>query len=140
MRALFVTLTLAAASIAVAGPSATAESQTPAFASISLTELKPLVEKKAVVLIDANGAESFAGAHIPGAINFAAHTADLATQLPADKNALIVAYCGGPRCGAWKDAATAAATLGYTNIKHFPDGISGWTAAKAPVEPKPAAQ
>ena len=47
-------------------------------------------------------------------------------MLPADKNALIVAYCGGPKCGAWKKAAKAAAALGYTNIKHFSGGISGW--------------
>jgi rhodanese-related sulfurtransferase len=43
-----------------------------------------------------------------------------------NKTTLIVAYCGGPECGAYKAAADAAAALGYTNIKHYSEGISGW--------------
>jgi rhodanese-related sulfurtransferase len=39
---------------------------------------------------------------------------------------MIVAYCGGPACTAWKKAAQDACKLGYTNIKHFKEGISGW--------------
>ena len=47
----------------------------------------------------------------------------------ADKKALIVAYCGGPRCNAYTAAANAAKELGYTNVKHLSAGISGWKAA-----------
>jgi rhodanese-related sulfurtransferase len=46
--------------------------------------------------------------------------------LPKDKNALVVAYCGGPKCKAYEAAAKAAEKLGYTNIKHLTAGISGW--------------
>jgi len=53
----------------------------------------------------------------------------LAKLLPSDKSALIVAYCGGPRCHAYQAAVDKAQQLGYTNIKHLSAGISGWKAA-----------
>ncbi len=124
--------TTTAACDAVAG-GASAESAA-AWRDISVDELKPLVAAKGAVLLDANGSESFAEGHIPGAIDFRANTEKLATLLPADKSALIVAYCGGPSCGAWEKAAKAAAALGYTNIRHFSAGISGWKAASGPTE------
>ena len=54
--------------------------------------------------------------------------------LPKDKGALIVAYCGGPKCNAYKAAAKAAEKLGYTNVKQFGAGISGWKKAGEPTE------
>jgi rhodanese-related sulfurtransferase len=53
----------------------------------------------------------------------------LASVLPKDKHALIVAYCGNPRCPAYRAAATAAKKLGYKNIKHLTAGIQGWKEA-----------
>ena len=50
------------------------------------------------------------------------------------KDALIVAYCGGPSCGAYKKAIEAATKLGYTNIKHFSKGLSGWKEAGGTLE------
>lgn len=96
------------------------------FADITLADLKQAIADKKVTLLDKNGSESFAAGHIPSAIDFAS-IKDLAKALPADKAALIVAYCGGPKCSAWKAAAKAAADLGYTNIKHFSGGLTGWT-------------
>lgn len=100
-----------------------------AFADISLADLKQAIAAKKVTILDANGSESFAKGRLPGAIDFEASKAELAKVLPADKASLIVAYCGGPKCGAWKSAATAAAALGYTNVQHFSGGLSGWKAA-----------
>jgi len=101
---------------------------------ISLDDLKKAVAEKKVVLIDCNGSESFAKGHIPGAIDFEAAKADLAKLLPQDKAALVVAYCGGPKCGAYKAGAEAAAKLGYANVKHFAGGISGWQKAGEKME------
>lgn len=95
---------------------------------ISLTELKQAMADKAIVLLDCNGSKSYADSHIPGAIDFEAAGADLAKQLPQDKTVLIVSYCGGPKCLAYKTGADAATKLGYTNVKHFSKGISGWNA------------
>lgn len=125
MRTLILTLLLAACGGAPAEHG---------VAEISLDELKPLVEAKKVVLLDVNGSDSFKEGHIPGAIDFAANKDKLAAVLPAQKDALVVAYCGGPQCSAWEEGATAATKLGYTKVKHFSAGIKGWTDAKAPVE------
>jgi rhodanese-related sulfurtransferase len=99
------------------------------FQDISITELKAKIAAKQVTVIDVNGADSYKKGHIPGAIDYSAKKADLASVLPKDKDALIVAYCGGPKCNAYKQAATAAEKLGYKNVKHLSAGISGWNQA-----------
>ncbi len=99
------------------------------FPDISITELKAAIEKKNVVVIDVNGTESFQKGHIPGAFEFGSTQKKFAKMLPADKKALVVAYCGGPKCNAYTAAATAAKKLGYTNVKHLSAGISGWMQA-----------
>jgi rhodanese-related sulfurtransferase len=116
---------LAAAFIAVPAIMA-AESEYP---DISVAELKKAIEEKKVAVIDVNGSSSYAKGHVPTAIDFAAAKSDLASKLPSDKSTLVVAYCGGPTCSAYKKAAKAAKDLGYTNVKHLSAGISGWMQA-----------
>ena len=104
------------------------------YPDISLADLKSAIASKKVTLLDVNGPVTYSNGHIPGAIDYTAHTADLAKVLPTDKNALIVAYCGNEYCGAYARAAEAAQKLGYTNVQHFKPGIAGWKAAKEPTE------
>jgi rhodanese-related sulfurtransferase len=99
------------------------------YPDLSVKELKQKIEKKEVVVIDVNGTESWEKGHIPGAIDFESNEEKLASLLPKDKNALIVAYCGGPKCMAYKQAAKKAEALGYKNVKHLSAGISGWKEA-----------
>ena len=101
---------------------------------VSLDEFKKVVAAKSATIIDANGAASYKSGHIPGAIHFAKHESDFASVLPKDKNAPIIAYCGGPLCTAWEDPAVKAKALGYTNIRHFKGGISGRKSAGQPVD------
>ena len=104
------------------------------FPDISLSDLKADIATKKVTILDVNGPVSFANGHIPGAIDYTAHTADLAKVLPEDKSALVVAYCGNEHCGAYARAAEAASKLGYTNVQHFKPGIAGWKAAGEPTD------
>lgn len=104
------------------------------YPDISIAELKKAIEDKKVVLIDVNGSDSFKSGHIPSAVNFADVKGDLSKVLPKEKDALVVAYCGGPSCNAYQRAADAASKLGYTNIKHLSAGISGWMKASEKVE------
>jgi len=104
------------------------------YPDISIAELKKAIAEKKVVVIDVNGAESYKSGHIPTALNYAAVQGDLAAALPKEKDALVVAYCGGPSCNAYTRAANAAAKLGYTNVKHLSAGISGWLQAKENTE------
>lgn len=99
------------------------------FADISISEVKALIKEKKVTLIDVNGSESYKKGHVPTALDFDTVEKDLAKHLPADKNSLIVAYCGGPKCSAYQAAAKAAEKLGYKNVKHMSAGISGWVQA-----------
>lgn len=96
------------------------------FPDISIADLKKAIAEKKVVVIDVNGSGSYAKGHIPGAVDFASTGGDLSSALPSNKDALVVAYCGGPSCSAYKKAAQKAADLGYTNVKHLSAGISGW--------------
>lgn len=100
-----------------------------AFPSISTEDLKQAIAAKKVVLLDVNGTDSWQEGHIPGALNFDKVEGKLAKVLPADKNALVVAYCGNERCSAYKAGAAAAKKLGYTNVKHYSKGIAGWKKA-----------
>jgi rhodanese-related sulfurtransferase len=104
------------------------------YPDISITELKKAIAEKKVTVIDVNGSESYKSGHIPTAIDFVAKKSEIASALPSDKSALVVAYCGGPTCGAYAAAAKKASDLGYTNVKHLSAGISGWLQAGEPTE------
>jgi rhodanese-related sulfurtransferase len=104
------------------------------YPDIKIDDLKSAISAKNVTVIDVNGTDSYKEGHIPGALNFDAVKAHLAKVLPKDKNALVVAYCGGPQCQAYQAAAKAAKELGYKNVKHLSAGISGWRAAGEKLE------
>lgn len=99
------------------------------FAAVSLEELEPHVVVGDYRLLDANGSKYFAKGHIPGAIDAAAHTDDLVAVLGENKTEPIVVYCGGADCEAWLAVAEKVRDLGYTDVRHFPLGISGWIEA-----------
>ena len=99
------------------------------FPAISLVDLQKAIVEKRVTLLDANGPETYKAGHIPGALDFETAEADLAKKLPADKAALIVAYCSDEQCGAFAFAAEKARALGYTNVRHFAPGLLGWKKA-----------
>lgn len=96
------------------------------YPEISKADLQENIKNKSVYVVDVNGTKSYTKKRIDTAVDFEKIKANLAGALPADKNALIVAYCGGPSCMAWKKAAIQACNMGYTNVKHFKDGIRGW--------------
>ncbi|MCI0536515.1 MAG: rhodanese-like domain-containing protein [Verrucomicrobiales bacterium] len=104
------------------------------YPDVSVKEVKALADSKKAVIIDVNGTESYKKGHIPGALDFDAIKESLSAKLPADKNSLVIAYCGGPKCMAYQQAAKAAAKLGYKNVKHMSAGIAGWKEAGQPLE------
>jgi rhodanese-related sulfurtransferase len=100
------------------------------YPDISIGDLEKAIKAGKVVVIDVNGAKSFTKrGHIPTAVSFKGQ-ADLSKQLAkAKKDTLVVAYCGGPTCNAYKKGASAAEKLGFKNVKHLSAGISGWIKA-----------
>jgi rhodanese-related sulfurtransferase len=124
MQFLSLAAVILSATVAVAG----------SYPAISMEDLQQAIADKKATVIDVNGTNSYQEGHIPTAIDFMAVKGDLASKLPADKDALVVAYCGSSACGAYAKAATAATDLGYTNVKYFKPGISGWKEAGAATE------
>jgi rhodanese-related sulfurtransferase len=104
------------------------------FPDISMNDLKKAIADKDVTIIDVNGSETYAQGHIPGAIDYIAVKDKFAAKLPSDKGALVVAYCGSEKCGAYAKAAEEAKKLGYTNVKHFAPGLKGWKEAGEPLQ------
>ena len=84
-------------------------------------------------LFDARPGKRFGGGHVPGAKSAFPKEDDFLTRLPADKNALLVFYCGGPTCPYTGVAVKKAKAAGYTNLKGFQAGLPGWKKAKLPV-------
>ena len=104
------------------------------FPDVSIKEVSKLSKSKKAVIIDVNGTESYNKGHVPGALNYDAIKDNLAGSLPANKETVVVAYCGSPKCVAYQAAANAASKLGYKNVKHMSAGISGWKAAGEKME------
>jgi rhodanese-related sulfurtransferase len=124
-------LTLSALQFVIAGCVWAADKTYP---EIKHDELLSAVAARTVTLLDANGTDSYKQGHIPGAYNFAEVKNRLSAVLPADKSALIVAYCSNEDCPAYQEAAAAAEALGYTNVRHYAQGIMGWKESGAKVE------
>ncbi len=101
--------------------------------SISPADLDKQVRAGQVSVYDVNSAQSWQKAHVPGAkhLDPGAFTAD---DLPQDKNASLVFYCGNPMCRKAPTAAKRARQMGYENVKVMSAGISGWIDGKMPTE------
>jgi len=84
-------------------------------------------------LFDARPVKRFGEAHIPSANPAHPKDDNFLSLLPADKNALLVFYCGGLTCPYTANAVDIAGKAGYTNIKGYQDGMPGWIQSKLPV-------
>jgi rhodanese-related sulfurtransferase len=98
------------------------------FRVIATAELKAMMdEKKSVVLVDTRTPEEFQEAHIKGAVSIPEKNFESQLSLlPADKNALIVLYCNGVKCGKSKKAAKKADAVGYANLAIYAEGFPVW--------------
>ena len=91
--------------------------------------VKEIVDAKTMgVVIDARPKKKkYDKGHIPGALSLPTSKFDkMKGLLPADKDALIVFYCGGLKCALSHKAAFKAEKLGYTNVKVFAKGYPSW--------------
>ena len=84
-------------------------------------------------LYDARPGKRFGAGHVPSAQSAFPKDKDFLGKLPADKDALLVFYCGGPTCPYTGEAVKKAQAAGYTNLKGFQAGLPGWKKAKLPV-------
>jgi rhodanese-related sulfurtransferase len=88
-----------------------------------------------LVLVDALAPISYAGAHLPGAINIPPDRVDdLAERRIPDHGAVVVVYCAGPECESSVEVGMRLVELGYRNVLHFAGGKQAWKDAGLPFE------
>jgi rhodanese-related sulfurtransferase len=106
-----------------------AEPQPAPFKTVTTEELKKLIDsgKDAPLVIDARNPEEYDEVHIKNAVNIPVSKLEKApTLLPADRNISIVFFCYGILCGKSKKAALFAASLGYSNLMVYGEGMPVW--------------
>lgn len=81
-----------------------------------------------VMIIDARPKRpKYDKGHIPMAVSIPNTKFDKMTdKLPADKDALLIYYCGGEKCKLSHKSAYKAKALGYKNVKVFSKGFPEW--------------
>ncbi len=106
----------------------------PPGVEISVEELlKIMTGGDAYSLFDARPVKRFGAGHIPSAEPAFPKDDNFLSLLPANKDALLVFYCGGPTCPYTGIAVGMAQEAGYTNLKGFQAGLPGWKKSKLPV-------
>ena len=114
---------------------------------VATEELKNWIDKKKnMLIVDTMPYEdSYKKQHIPGAVNFELPVPELKSLddktkaafekvLGANKDRLIVFYCGFTKCTRSHNGAMWAMKLGYKNVYRYPGGIKAWMEADHPVE------
>jgi rhodanese-related sulfurtransferase len=107
---------------------------------ITRDELKALLDRSEVVVVEALSEQSFAKEHIPGAVRVDYEELEAqAPELLPDKEAAIVTYCANLACRNSEIAADKLVALGYTNVREYAEGKADWIEAGLPVEAGAAA-
>jgi rhodanese-related sulfurtransferase len=102
---------------------------------ITRDQLKALLDRSEVVVVEALREESFAKEHIPAAIRVDCEQLEAqAPELLPDKDAAIVTYCASLACRNSEIAANKLVALGYTNVREYAEGKADWIEAGLPVE------
>jgi rhodanese-related sulfurtransferase len=102
--------------------------------TISPSQLHQMIEQKQpVAVFDVNSHQSWAKAHVPGAVNLDP-VQYREVDLPNDKAVHVVFYCSNPMCRKAPNAARRAKNMGYSNVRVLSAGITGWMSAKLPIE------
>ena len=89
-----------------------------------------------LIIIDARTVSDYDKGHIPDSVrlvNTETNADSLAKILPA-KDAPVLFYCNGAKCGRSVESCKIAVADGYSNVYWFRGGIQEWEAKGFPVE------
>ena len=104
---------------------------------IGLLQVKEMHDAKAVVLVDARSAGSFANEHIAGAVSLPLEEARKRAGRPllekVSPDAVIAVYCSGFSCHDSVDLGKLLIEGGYRNVYVFEGGLPEWRDAGFPV-------
>ncbi|NDV20471.1 sulfurtransferase [Pseudodesulfovibrio sp. JC047] len=123
---------LACAVVAMAGVGLAEETKKPVFKEFHSIVEYDVVAKyavmpkpKGVMIVDSRPYKpKYVDGYIPTAVSIPTSQFDkLVDRLPADKNDMVIFYCGGFHCGLSHKAAWKAEKLGYTNVHVYAAGF-----------------
>jgi rhodanese-related sulfurtransferase len=105
-----------------------AEKTKDGFPIVTSEQIKGMLDRKEkMVLIDARSAQEYQEAHILTAISIPLTVLEKdAKALTAPKDARLLFYCNGVKCGKSGKSALIAKALGYTVISIYADGMPVW--------------
>jgi rhodanese-related sulfurtransferase len=104
------------------------------IATVTWPEVKALLGKHQIVLVDARGAQYFQSGAIPGAVSLPGPTFPSAigaflTSYASDTP--LVIYCTSPQCPLASNVAQALVTqYGFSNVRIMPGGYQEYTLAE----------
>ncbi|MCH7828436.1 rhodanese-like domain-containing protein [Patescibacteria group bacterium] len=100
---------------------------------ITSEELKQKIDNKEdFVLVDTLMEGGYEMRHVPGAVSVPYGTnflQEFEKKVAAPKDKEIIIYCASATCQLSVLAADALEEAGYTNVKHYKEGIAGWQQA-----------
>lgn len=99
--------------------------------TIDERQLRDGIEAGELIAIMTMSESAFAAAHIPGSV---AATSVSQAKARYASDASLVVYCTDPACRASLTAFQQLVDAGFTNVRHYPGGLSDWTAAGYPLE------
>jgi rhodanese-related sulfurtransferase len=106
------------------------------FKVLTSEELYKLIDQNApgLVVVDARSAEEYQEVHIKNALSIPLTKLEKdAALLPAAKNAKLVFYCNGIKCGKSGKAAKIALSSGYSDVSVYADGMPVWEEKGYPI-------
>ncbi len=106
-----------------------AEKKQEPFGVVTSEEVKSMIDRMepGLVVIDARTPAEYQEVHIKGAVNIPLPTLEKdPAALTFPKDAKLVFYCNGFKCGKSPKAARLAATLGYRNLYVLSEGMPAW--------------
>lgn len=109
---------------------------TPEFVASLITEGSVTdLEANPFLIIDSRPYIVFIDAHIPFAqpMDDNLFEEKYLASMPADKDTLIISYCGGFFCGKSHNVAKILVANGYTNVKVLSGGVPAWKQASLPL-------
>lgn len=108
-------------------------------ASMAWAEVKPLLAKGEIVLVDARDTLAYEEGHIPGAVSLPMDSISekiVGFMASVPKNKPIVIYCASIRCRlAHEEALLLGRQFGYAEVCEMPCGYAEWMVMEPGVTP-----
>ncbi len=103
--------------------------------TISRKELKELIDREAVTVVEALPEGYFEQQHLPGALNVS-HDAERGRieELLPDRSAPVITYCASLTCRNSAQLALRLEGMGYSDVREYAEGKAGWVEAGLPTE------